>query len=463
MENKVNKVKKSPTKKVTHKKAIKKNIGFDRLVKTNLYLNDINYYFKNNIKMNKRRQKELEDIKLKKSSFQEEFEVPKMIYCNSLLNTLVDKEMKELKESKNANASSSKPQRIKKIREKVKTKTIEKAISEKFNKEKEKIHAKKTLILFDEFIKSVDTLNLYQPFNDSEKQYEIFNFEKYKQQYKKNNNSNDNNNDKELTNKQLTKTGTEFSNQIYNPLLTENKITSNILIENNNNDNESNLYLTSSPNQIISSKKNWVRAKTVENKEVPKKNILKKSPATRNSFSNMTLISDPVLFTKIKEDQRDYKNMLYFSNYGKYKYTKDGIYYPQILQKHKIPEYKGNDKDEGNFYNYRMEATNPKQVYQRISTFSEKFNKDLAIISATYGKEESKGRFVNNPLIAKLGKNIEKYEKYKDVKKIENRYVDKINYKFKLLPLKVAKKNNFDKLGNIVYEREHKRPGFFEE
>ena len=167
----------------TNLKKIKRNIGFDRIMKTNLYLNDFNYYYKNTIKMNKRRQKELENLKLKKSSFQEENEVPKMIYCNSLLNTLIDKEMKENQNNNNNNTISPRPRRRKKIVEKNKNKTIEKAISEKFNREKEKIHAKKTLISFDEFIKSVDNLDLYNPSNDPEKNYEVFNFDKYKQQY----------------------------------------------------------------------------------------------------------------------------------------------------------------------------------------------------------------------------------------------------------------------------------------
>ena len=445
----------------TNLKKIKRNIGFDRIMKTNLYLNDFNYYYKNTIKMNKRRQKELENLKLKKSSFQEENEVPKMIYCNSLLNTLIDKEMKE-NQNNNNNTISPRPRRRKKIVEKNKNKTIEKAISEKFNKEKEKIHAKKTLMSFDEFIKSVDNLDLYNPSNDPEKNYEVFNFDKYKQQYIKNNFSNNDINNSRSTNKQLT-TRSDLSSQFYNQLFTENKQNSNVLTENDSNNNISNLYLTSSPNQIISKTIVYNRGKSVENKE-PKENIPKKIPInTRNSFSNMTLISDPILFSKIKEDQRDYKNMLYFSNYGKYKYTKEGVYYPRILKNYQIPEYKGNDQDECNFYNYRLEATNPKQVYQRIGSFNEKFNQDLAQISASYGKEESKGRFVNNPLISKYGKNIAKYERYKELKKIENRYIDKINFKFKLMPLVIAKKNNFDKLADIVYEKEHRRPGFFGE
>ena len=200
-------------------KKIKKNIGFDRVTKTNLYLNDLNYYFKNSIKMNKRRQKELEDLKLKKLSFQEEFDVPKMIYCNSLLNTLVDK---EIKEAKNANTNSPIPKRKKQVIEKNKTKSIEKAILEKYNKEKEKIHAKKTLMLFDEFIKSVDNIHLYRTSNDPEKKYEIFNFDDYKQQYLKNNLSNDINNN-QSTNKQQLTARSEVSTQIYNQILSENK------------------------------------------------------------------------------------------------------------------------------------------------------------------------------------------------------------------------------------------------
>ena len=82
----------------------------------------------------------------------------------------------------------------------------------------------------------------------------------------------------------------------------------------------------------------------------------------------------------------------------------------------------------------------------------EKFNVELARISKSYGKEESKGRFVENPLLGEYRNVIPYYDLYKDMKFIENRYSDNKRFKFRLLPLVNAKLRNFDRLGNKVYQ-----------
>ena len=175
----------------------------------------------------------------------------------------------------------------------------------------------------------------------------------------------------------------------------------------------------------------------------------------------MTIISDDSLVNKIKNIGRDFKNGLYFNEYGKFKFTELGLNYPNSIDKYKkIPDYQGNDLEEKEVFNYRRAVTNPKYNYTNIGSFNEKFNNDLSDISTFYGKESSKGRFLRNPLVTKYSKYIPNYDKYKDLKFIENRYISKNRYKFRLKPLINNKKNNFDKLGNYVYENEHKQEYF---
>ena len=126
----------------------------------------------------------------------------------------------------------------------------------------------------------------------------------------------------------------------------------------------------------------------------------------------------------------------------------------------KIPDYKGDDIEEQKVFKYRSVITNPKYNYTNIGSFNEKFNIDLSELSTFYGKESSKGRFVRNPLISMFSKYIPNYEKYKDLKCIENRYISRNRYKFRLKPLVSCPKNNFDKLANFVFKREHKKDTF---
>ena len=176
----------------------------------------------------------------------------------------------------------------------------------------------------------------------------------------------------------------------------------------------------------------------------------------------MALISDDLLVNKIKNVGRDFKNGLYFNEYGKYKYTELGLNYPNSVDKYKkIPDYKGDDIEERIIFNYRSKVTNVKDNYTNIGTFNEKFNNDLSDISTFYGKQYSKGRFLRNPLVSKYGKFIPNYEKYKALKLIENKYNSKNKYKFRLKPLTINKKNNFDKLATIIFKKEHKRENFF--
>ena len=173
----------------------------------------------------------------------------------------------------------------------------------------------------------------------------------------------------------------------------------------------------------------------------------------------MISISDESLASQIKNFRRNFKKELYFNrnNFGKFKITELGLNYPQSLDKYKkYPDYKGNDLEEKRMFNYKTKVSNPRYNYSNIGSFNEKFNKDLSQISNFYGKEQAKGRFIRNPLISMFSKYITKYEQYKDLKFIENRYTDRNKYSFRLKPLINKGKNNFDRLANNIYNKEHK-------
>jgi hypothetical protein len=57
-----------------------------KYIKTNLYLNDYNYYFKNAIKMNKLREEKIKENKIKNENARKINILPKMLYFNKYLN-----------------------------------------------------------------------------------------------------------------------------------------------------------------------------------------------------------------------------------------------------------------------------------------------------------------------------------------------------------------------------------------
>ena len=156
---------------------------------------------------------------------------------------------------------------------------------------------------------------------------------------------------------------------------------------------------------------------------------------------------------KIKSDKKMYKTNLYFENYGKYKFTQKGLYYPENLKKYELPNYTGNDVEEKKYFNFRKKIFNPNLKYNKITSFSEKFNKDLGEIDSNYGKAYSRTRFTENPLTAKYMEIIPNYEIYKDLKEIENRYIGS-RYKFKLLPLYYRRLYNLDKMADKFYKNQ---------
>ena len=161
---------------------------------------------------------------------------------------------------------------------------------------------------------------------------------------------------------------------------------------------------------------------------------------------------------KIKRNKTTFKNNLLFENYGKFKFTKPGILYPKRLQKYELPRYEGNNTEEKKYFDYRKKISFPKQEYNRIGDFSEKFNKDLGKISTNYNKYTSRTRFTENPLLKKYMEILPIYDIYRDLKEIENRYIGS-KYKFKLLPLYNKRITNLDKLADKFYSTQYSKDG----
>ena len=200
---------------------------------------------------------------------------------------------------------------------------------------------------------------------------------------------------------------------------------------------------------------------SIENKNhVTEKNKTKrKNNITKDFFITNKYNKSPELSeSKKKRNKTNYKNNLLFENYGKFKFTKKGVLYPQKLKKYELPKYEGNNKEEKKYFNYRKKISFPKQEYNKISNFSEKFNRDLGKISNNYDKSISRTRFTENPFLKQYMEIIPIYDIYKDLKEIENRYIG-TKYKFKLLPLYNKRITHLDKLADKFYNTQYSKDG----
>ena len=375
-----------------------------RKILVNHYLNDFNYFNKNNIKMSKIRKENLSNlIKDKKGK---KLNLPKMLYSNLFIGLNIPNVSKEnshtninsLNKVNNINDDNIPFNNIKYDKE-----YIEETI--KLDSQEEKLntsHVNKPIIIFDDIFKCIDNLELTD--RDKKEEKEIDN-----QNNKTNNNENKNNDNSEKDN--------NINKQILN-----------IGIPKNN----------------FSFSKNKLRT-IYNNNAINNDNIKMKMSLTTN-------LSDDSIIQKVLEQRRNYKQILQFNDYGKYKFSRKGLNYPESIPENKLPNYKGNDNKEKIYFNYRKKVSNPDKIYNSIESFDSKFNYELSRISRTYGKEESKGRFIKNPLIHRYQNTIPFYDIYKDIKFVENRYLDKGRYKYKLLPLINAKMRNFDRLGEKIYK-----------
>jgi len=456
------------------KEKSKSNANF-KFVKTNLYLNDYNYYYRNAIKMNKIREEKIKEIKMKNETERKKNLLPKMLYFNKFLN-VDEKPYKPNEKKGNLNQTNVKNTvKIQNTEGQDSFKEIESAIMAKNIEDNSRSHIKKTIRKFDDLLNYVDTFKFKNKSKSSAK-FIINEDEKSKLNIVLNsegNNENEDNNEEE--DEDIIKTENynfdEFRNQfkkskfskkeeggIPTPLKTYN---SQVILQNKSSDSfkniKDNIYITkvnkNPDNNSQNNMPNILDFKDISNIIENNNNIMTQSNELK--INNMNLISDDFLVNKIKNEGRDYKNGLYFNNYGKYKYTDLGLSYPEFVDKYKkIPDYKGTDYEEKKQFKYRTDIANPKYNYTNIGTFNEIFNRDLYDISSYYGKEQSKGRFIKNPLISMYRRNIPNYDQYKNIKVIENRYNVKNKYRFRLKPLVNSKKNNFDRFGRYVFRRE---------
>ena len=199
-----------------------------------------------------------------------------------------------------------------------------------------------------------------------------------------------------------------------------------------------------------------LKSKTNRTTKIKQNNKKNKEFFITNKYNknNKELKSKPIE----KNNKPNFKNNLFFENYGKFKFTKEGIIYPKKLKKFELPKYEGNNTEVKKYYNYRKKISFPEREYNKISNFDEKFNKDLGKISNNYNKYNSRTRFTENPLLKKYMKVIPIYDIYRDLKEIENRYIG-TKYKFKLLPLFNKRITNLDKLADKFYKTQYSKDG----
>ena len=373
----------------------------------NNYLNDYNYFNKNNIKMSKIRKENMDQqIKIKQKK-EKELHLPKMLYSNIFIGTKLPNISLENQEIRSKSFGNIRSEFIDNPipfnNERYDKEYIEEMI--KLNSQEEKLsnsHVGKPMLLFDDIYNCVDNLEL------SDKEKEEKEEKEEREEENKNNKINENYNEiKSNTIEQAVATYTESD------------------IKNNS------------------------RNKRVIKEEEELFNL--RYPKIKMSLA--TNLTDDSIVHKILEERRNYKQNLQFNDYGKYKFSRRGLNYPEVIPEDNLPNYNGDDSKEHIYFNYRKKVSNPNKIYTPIGSFNNKFNNELSRISRSYGKEESKGRFIKNPLINRYQNSIPYYDIYKDIKFVENRYLDKGRYKYKLLPLINAKMRNFDRLGQKIYQQ----------
>lgn len=370
-------------------------IGRNRIILTNCYLNNYNFFNKSTIKLQKFRKKKYQEIKLNTERLKKENALPKLLIPSKFTRSSSNKEF----------INNHKDFGLKKIDNK-----SERNISKIKNKTLENIdlYNTKKIINFDEIKNFIENIKID---DELEKEQNDNDLEENKSEDKK-----DINKSTQISQKSDEK---KENSEVNNKTSFENR---------------NNFYITSTKENIENSQK----VLNEEEEEVEK----------------VISINSP---RYILNTERNYKNLLSFNNYGKYKFTEPGVFYPNNLSDNYLPEYRGEDKSGKELYNYHRDISNPNKIYLHIGSFNNKLNNDLGIISSNYGSQLSKGRFVYNPLLTKFLKKSPNYEQYKNVKTVENKYLNKNRYKFKLMPLIPKKKSNFDVLAKKIFQMKNNK------
>ena len=364
-----------------------------RHIPSGLYVNDYNEFNKNSIKMSLLRQKHIDKTIKEKKERQSKLHMPKMLYSNIFLDNIDghDTNVKEFYGVDVCGGNNTTTTGNMK-NDKMKIETAASYQQTEINKSTS--HVQHQINLFDDLLDCVDNLEIASPIEG----------------------------DKTRTN-----------------------------INNAYRVNITGLNANATEHEVQTNEGVNVHASTATNMKLPNvsSNPLK--------IAKTTDITDDSVVKKINKQYQSFKHPVKFGGYHKYKFTKDGVHYPSKLSQSNnngLPSYSGitDDSKEIMYFHYRNKISNPSKIYNDIGSFNEKFNVELARISRTYGKEESKGRFVENPLLKSYRDSIPLYDLYKDIKFIENRYTDNKRFKFKLLPLVNAKLRNFDRLGERIYQ-----------
>ena len=172
------KIKNSYSNEKLNKKKKEEKKNYSKFIKTNLYLNDCNYYTKNMIKMSKFREEKYKDSKKKTQLFQQNNILPKMLYSNKYLNDGERKNTKETKNNSNLNLSDTikivNGNYLPPIENSKNTKEkIERAITTKNLEEKSKSHVKKTIRMFEDLLQYVDNFRIPNRVNKSSQKMEM--------------------------------------------------------------------------------------------------------------------------------------------------------------------------------------------------------------------------------------------------------------------------------------------------
>lgn len=88
--------------------------------------------------------------------------------------------------------------------------------------------------------------------------------------------------------------------------------------------------------------------------------------------------------------------------------------------------------------------------YQPVGSFELKLSKELQRISNSYKKDDIRTLWYKNETLDAVFRLKPRYEMYRDVKCIENRFSGK-KFKFKLLPINYKAKDNMNKLAKRFY------------
>ena len=286
---------------------------YDKTLLNNNYYNHYNYFNRNSIKMNKLKKKDYEEYLNEKKTNRNKYHLPKMLYSNSHFgkpNYSIDNaEIKQMVFDLNKEIIDT-PVPYSNTR--YEKDYIKEAITTNINEKKiQTSHAGKPLMLFDDLLNTVDNLEIE---------------DKDKDEYNLNS-----------------------KNEIENSSKRDN------LNNSQNNNNLSNSNIDEDKNVLITINKNINSKNNNENIKKQIENI----PQMKMSLA--TNLTDDSIVQKVLEERRHYKELLKLNEYGKYKYSKEGVNYPDVIPEGKLPKYKGNDSLESQFFNYLKKASNPKK------------------------------------------------------------------------------------------------------